>query len=213
MKYQAIFFDFDGVILDSVHVKTQAFAAMFRQYGPEIEQAVVDYHLNNGGVSRYKKFEYYYTKLLNKPIDQATLKALGKEFESLALQGVLDAPFIPGAQETLKQVREHGIPAFVASGTPEEEIKLIVNKRNLSPYFLEVHGSPRKKQEIITDISKRYSFDLSRCLFIGDAMNDYDAASSTGSQFLGIVPDLNESPFPAGTWVKQKLELLPGEMP
>jgi beta-phosphoglucomutase-like phosphatase (HAD superfamily) len=33
MRYQAIFFDFDGVILDSVHVKTEAFAAMFRKYG------------------------------------------------------------------------------------------------------------------------------------------------------------------------------------
>jgi beta-phosphoglucomutase-like phosphatase (HAD superfamily) len=40
MHYQAIFFDFDGVILDSVHVKTEAFAAMFRKYGPEIERAV-----------------------------------------------------------------------------------------------------------------------------------------------------------------------------
>ena len=33
-KWQAVFFDFDGVILDSVDVKTQAFAAMFRAYGP-----------------------------------------------------------------------------------------------------------------------------------------------------------------------------------
>ena len=40
-RWEAVFFDFDGVILDSVDVKTQAFADMFRQYGPEVERAVV----------------------------------------------------------------------------------------------------------------------------------------------------------------------------
>ncbi len=55
MKWQVVFFDFDGVILDSVDVKTKAFAKMFRHYGPEVEQVVVDYHLANGGVSQVQK--------------------------------------------------------------------------------------------------------------------------------------------------------------
>ena len=47
MQWQAVFFDFDGVILDSVNVKTHAFSQMFRKYGPEIEESVVRYHLEN----------------------------------------------------------------------------------------------------------------------------------------------------------------------
>jgi HAD superfamily hydrolase (TIGR01549 family) len=198
MIYQAVFFDFDGVILDSVHVKTQAFAAMFRQYGPEIEKAVVDYHLANGGVSRFKKFEYYYKHLLHKPIDQAILDDLGREFSKLALQGVLDSSFIPGAMETLQQLKKQNIPAFVASGTPDEEIKLIVFKRELTPYFQEIHGSPRKKDEIISDIACRFGFKLDKCLFIGDAMTDYEAAKTCGTRFLGITEDGKTRPFPKG---------------
>lgn len=206
MNYRAIFFDFDGVILDSVHVKTQAFAAIFSCYGPEIEKAVVDYHLSNGGVSRFKKFEYYYTYLLHKPLDQETMDDLGKQFNRLVLDKVLASPFIPGAGETLNQLKEHHIPAFVASGTPDEELKLIVEKKDLAEYFLEIHGSPRKKDDIILDIAKRYDYSLSQCLFIGDAMTDYKAAKATGTDFLGVVQNGQESPFPAGTWVKERLE-------
>lgn len=205
MRYQAVFFDFDGVILDSVHVKTEAFASMFREYGPEIENAVVDYHLANGGVSRFKKFEYYYEHLLNKPIDRKTLEALGQQFNQLVLDKILQAEFIPGALETLKELKKLSIPAFVVSGTPDEEIEMVVRKRKLSPYFLEAHGSPRTKQKILSDLIGRYHFDSSQCLFIGDAMTDYEASKTVGTNFLGIAP--NKSPFPAGTWVKQQLEL------
>ena len=146
MKWQAVFFDFDGVILDSGDVKTKAFAKMFRHYGPEVERAVVDYHLANGGVSRFKKFEYYYKHILQKPINKNILEALGREFNQLAIEGVLAAPFVDGALETLEQLRKQCIPAFVVSGTPDEEIKVIAKKRNIALYFLEVHGSPRKKE-------------------------------------------------------------------
>ena len=91
-----MFFDFDGVILDSVDVKTRAFATMLRPYGPEIERAVVDYHLANGGLSRFKKFEYYYEALLKKSIGDEELESLGQEFNKLSMQGVLDSPFIDG---------------------------------------------------------------------------------------------------------------------
>jgi HAD superfamily hydrolase (TIGR01549 family) len=205
MNWQAVFFDFDGVILDSVDVKTRAFAEMFRGYGPEIENAVLDYHLANGGVSRYVKFQYYYKHLLKKPIDQETLEALGRRFEQLSLKGVLAAPFLDGALETLQNLRQQDIPTFVVSGAPDEEIKHIVEKRRLDSYFLEVHGSPRKKQEIIQDIATRRHYRLKDCLFIGDAMTDYEAAQACATGFLGIVKEGQLSPFPEGTWVSGKV--------
>lgn len=207
MSYQAVFFDFDGVILDSVHVKTEAFAAMFRKYGPKVEQSVVDYHLANGGVSRFRKFEYYYTHLLKKPIDKKTLNHLGDEFNKLSLQGVLDAQFITGALETLKELLQKRIPCFVASGTPDEEIKLIVEKRKLTPYFEEVHGSPTTKDEILLDIACRYNYRLHDCLFIGDAMTDFEAARMTGTDFLGILKDKGLNPFPAGVRVQESVRI------
>lgn len=189
MRYQAVFFDFDGVILDSVNVKTDAFASMFRKYGPEVEKAVVDYHLAHGGVSRFEKFKYYYEKLLKKTINDKELDRLGCQFNELVLEKVLASPFIPGALETLKELKEKSIPAFVVSGTPDVELKSIVEKRKLSSYFLEVHGSPITKDIIITDILNRHELVAPECLFVGDAITDYEAAMICHMDFIGIVPN------------------------
>ncbi|MFZ4857087.1 MAG: HAD family hydrolase [Desulfuromonadaceae bacterium] len=200
-EWQAVFWDFDGVVLDSVHVKTRTFARMFNSYGPEIEQAVVEYHLAHGGVSRFEKFKYYYEHLLKLTITEQELITLGEEFSGLALEEVLTAPFIPGALETLQELSRKGIPSYVVSGTPEEEVKRIVFKRALSSFFVEVHGSPRKKAEILADILVRKGYMPEQCLFLGDAMTDYNAAQAVGMRFLGIVAEGEPSPFPDGTAV------------
>jgi HAD superfamily hydrolase (TIGR01549 family) len=201
MKWQAVFFDFDGVILDSVHVKTEAFAQMFRRFGSDIEQAVVAYHLEHGGISRFEKFKHYYKNLLHAPISEDQLQALGEEFSELVLEKILESPFVDGAYETLEKLSIEKVPAFIVTGTPEEEIRFIINKRGLSAFFQEVHGSPRFKDDIIMDIIGRRRFDPARCLFLGDAMSDYMAAQIVGTRFLGIVPEGVQSPFPRYTLV------------
>jgi glycosyltransferase involved in cell wall biosynthesis/phosphoglycolate phosphatase-like HAD superfamily hydrolase len=201
MKWDAVFFDFDGAILDSVEVKTKAFARMFRQYGPEVEKSVVEYHLNNGGVSRFDKFRYYYEKLLKKPVDEETIKRLSEEFTKLVIDEVLASPFMPGAEESLKGCKKAGVPCYIVSATPHDEINLIAEKKGLKGYFNEIHGAPRKKLEICHEIVGRKKHAPQNCLFIGDAMSDYDAACKNKIHFMGIVTEGRASPFPNGTHI------------
>lgn len=207
MKWDAVFFDFDGVILDSVYVKTEAFAEMFRAYGPEVEKAAVDYHLKNGGVSRFEKFRYYYEQILKKPIDDKKIDELAEQFSKLVLDKVLASAFIPGAMEALQKLKKENIPSYVVSGTPHDEINLIIIERNLLEFFIEMLGSPRQKHEIIDGILKSRGYQKERCLFIGDAMTDYSAAKKTGVCFLGIVKQTEPSPFPDGTRVSSRVTL------
>ena len=58
MKFDQIIFDFDGVILNSHKIKTQAFYQLFKNYGKKIAIKSKNYHINNAGVSRYIKFKY-----------------------------------------------------------------------------------------------------------------------------------------------------------
>ena len=57
------FFDCDGVILNSNKVKTNAFYKIALEYGDESAKKLVNYHIKNGGISRYKNKifskEYY----------------------------------------------------------------------------------------------------------------------------------------------------------
>lgn len=199
MKWEALFFDFDGVILDSVNVKTEAFAEMFRPYGPEVEAKVIAYHLSHGGVSRFEKFRYWHENYLNCPIENRQVEELSKQFSNLVLKKVIEAPFIDGALKTLKVIKTLNLLAYVVTGTPDDEIQYIVKAKGLEAYFEEVHGSPKRKDEIIYDILKRKGYMPSNCLFIGDAITDYFAARKTGVHFLGFVPKGADSPFPKGT--------------
>jgi len=207
VKWEAVFFDFDGVILDSVDVKTDAFAAMFREYGPDVEAEVVAYHLANGGISRYEKFRYYHEKLLHRKVTEEELAALGEKFSDMVLQGVLASPYVGGAREILDDVVNENIPAYIVTGTPQEEIEYIVDQKKLGPYFREVHGSPRKKTEIVKELLEKNSFRNENCLFIGDAMSDCMAAQDTGVVFLGIVKTGEKNTFPEGTTVSTVVTL------
>ena len=67
--WQAVFFDFDGVIADSNAVKARAFAALFAPFGPTVQEAVVRYHLDNGGMPRLEKIRHCHTVIAGQPLD------------------------------------------------------------------------------------------------------------------------------------------------
>ena len=103
MRYEAFFFDFDGVLADSVEVKTRAFAKLFEPYGTEIEAKVVDHHRRNGGMTRVDKFRHYYKEFLQEPLNDEMLDSLCRKFSQLVVDEVVESPEIPGAEKFLQE--------------------------------------------------------------------------------------------------------------
>lgn len=198
-KFKGMIFDFDGVILDSVDVKTSAFGEMYKQYGPEIENKVIEYHLQNGGVSRFEKFRYYQEVLLDKQINEKEMEELGASFNSLVFNKVISSSYIPGVKEFLKRYYSKK-DLFVCTGTPETEILQIIEVLGIKDYFKEIFGSPAKKKEIIEKIMTTNDFKKNELVFFGDAMTDYEASKFHDIEFIGIASS-EESPFPEGTFI------------
>lgn len=186
MTIKAILFDFDGVVVDSVNVKTEAFSELFSNEREHL-QSIINFHLANGGMSRYIKFEIIYRDILKKPFSNELSQELGKKFSQLVLQKVIDCAYIPGALEFLQKYFNQ-VLLFIASGTPQDELESIITKRGLNKYFKEIHGTPRTKPDIIRDILKRYNLKSEEMPFIGDAINDYRAALETNLPFYGYAP-------------------------
>jgi phosphoglycolate phosphatase-like HAD superfamily hydrolase len=181
---RAIVFDFDGVILESADVKTDAFLELYAEHGAAVVQKVRDHHLANLGVSRFKKFAWIAENVLRCPLTDDALAALGRRFSDLALARVLAAPFVPGAEAALAALGARGLPMFVASGTPHDELQQIVAHRGLDGSFHEVHGTPREKPEILRDLLARHGLTAGEVLFVGDGMSDYKASCTVGTEFL-----------------------------
>ncbi len=180
---RAVVFDFDGVVLESADVKTDAFVELFASHGPDIAARVKAHHLANLGISRFVKFAWIYDHLLGRKITDDESKALGERFSALALDKILAAPFVPGAEAALASLAATH-PLFVASGTPDDELALIVDRRGLRPRFREVHGTPREKPAILRDVMQRHGLAPSETLFVGDGASDHKAAAATGVEFL-----------------------------
>lgn len=201
---RAIVFDFDGVLVDSVNVKTEAYVRLFEDEKPEILQQIVTYHLENSGVSRVEKFRYYYGHLLRRHLSDKKLDELCRRFEELVLERVVRALWVPGALEALEGCRQNKLLMFIASGTPEDELRVIAQRRGLSSYFHGIYGSPAVKPEIIRSILSTHKLKPSEVLFVGDGMTDYEAAQATGTHFVA-----RGDPENARRWSNLGVAMLP----
>jgi phosphoglycolate phosphatase-like HAD superfamily hydrolase len=194
-----IVFDFDGVLADSVEVKTAAFAELYKNYGASIVQLVVDHHRLHGGMSRFNKIKYYHRFFLGEELDDLEIDELAKQFSVLVVDKVIESKEVHGAMAMLEYCSRNSKQCFVNSATPLEEIQRIVDKRGLSAYFSGVYGSPQSKVDNFMQIIRQTGYETSDILYFGDAINDYEAAIRVGAGFIGLVPKDSESIFPDST--------------
>src|SRR3989304_6603083 len=190
---KAIIFDFDGVIVESVDIKTEAFARLFEHEGGVVVEKVVDYHLKNGGVSRFDKFRYFYKEILRRPLSDERFEELCLRFSELVMEEVVKAPYVKGSKEILDNYSRI-CQCFVATGTPQEEIDEIIIQRGMVPYFKGVFGEPKKKNVIVREILDLYCLKPDDVIYVGDAMSDYQAACENSIRFIARIHN-NESIF------------------
>ncbi len=194
-RLQAIFFDFDGVIVNSIATKTEAFRTLFSDYNEKIVAQIIAYHQQRGGISRVEKIRYAHQYIIKQPLTDEELVSWATEYSRLVMEKVICADWIKGAHEFLAKIQGL-LPIFVISGTPEPELKEIIERRKISGYFDKILGSPIRKPAHIRKLLSDYQLVPERCVFIGDALTDYNAARETNLQFIGIQGEVT---FPDGT--------------
>ena len=179
----AIVFDFDGVLAESVEVKTRAYALLFDEEKEDAVNQFVDYHIKNGGISRFEKIKLFYRDILQRPLSDKRFQELVLRFSRLVIDEVVAAPWVEGAREFLIQ-NEKQYKYFIVSGTPEDELKEIVHRRGMDHYFDAVRGSPKDKVTLLGDIMDEYNLRPEKMVFVGDAETDWQAAQKLKIPFL-----------------------------
>jgi len=183
-SYKTLVFDCDGVLLNSNQIKTKAFHKVAMRYGKSPADKLVEYHVQHGGVSRYKKFEYLITDILEKPIEQDELSELLACFAKEVYNGLMNCDIAEG----LDLLREKTEDArwLVVSGGDQQELRKVFSSRGIDGLFDGgVFGSPDTK-ELILKREEDCGNIVKQGLFLGDSQYDYEAAMQADLDFIFV---------------------------
>lgn len=180
-----IIFDFDGVILDSVPTKTEAFRKLFQDFSIDKVEELIKYHIENGGKSRYTKIKYFFNDLLNKEITEEEILKFANKYSELTKEELTSTKYLINdtldfIQQNYKKYQMH-----IASGADENDLLYICEKLDLTKYFLSINGSPIVKSKIVKNILDLNNYKENETILIGDSINDYEAANFNNIDFYG----------------------------
>ena len=184
--YRTIIFDCDGVVLNSNHIKTEAFHAAALPYGKTAAEALVAYHLANGGVSRYKKFGYFVENILpgRSPVSGADFEHMLERYAGAVRVGLMNCEVASGLPSLRASAPR--TPWMIVSGGDQQELRDIFADRDLAHYFdAGIFGSPDDKYTIIERELALGSLQ-EPALFLGDSRLDYEVAGAFNLDFVFV---------------------------
>ncbi len=170
------------MIKNSIEIKTEAFVKLFENFGVAVVSRVREHHLAHGGMSRFNKIPLYLGWAGEDPND-SRVRDYCEQFGMLVLQGVIDSPWVDGAESFLRS-NSYRQTFILVSATPQEELQKILVALNLSTCFMGIFGAPTRKHDAIRQTLAQNSIDPRDCLMIGDALADFEAAQENNIHFL-----------------------------
>ena len=181
----AVFFDVDGVLIDSVGVKGEAFADVFEEY-PEHRDDIIALHAGNAGIPRGRKFEMIHERILGVALTPGRAEELRVRFATDIVPRIVAAPEIAGASATLRNMKGRH-PLHAISAVPRDELEQILEERGSLSHFRSVHGTPPSKSETVTRLLDIHDYIPRECVFVGDGTQDFTAAQDNGVPFIHVV--------------------------
>ncbi|MAP21508.1 MAG: HAD family hydrolase [Alteromonadaceae bacterium] len=183
-EYNTIAFDCDGIILDSNKVKTNAFYNATVTFSEKAAIAIRDYHVANGGISRFKKFEWVTNEYLSHLDFDDTYNTLLKSYANEVSHGLSTCEINP-ALTSLKALTPNA-KWLVVSGGAQTELRELFRKRELDKLFPNgIFGSPDSK-DVIFERELANTNISGKTLFIGDSKYDFYSSTNAGLDFVFI---------------------------
>ena len=177
-----IIFDFDGVILDSNNVKTNAFKNISKKFGECESNALVNYHIKHGGVSRFLKIKWFVENIL-KTKNEDLIRDLVEEYGNEVSKSFESCAFRTNLFQLKKKLR--GTKWSIASGGKQDEIVNLLEKKSMLEIFDNgIYGSPTSKMEIVKKTIFNTESNEKNKLLIGDSFYDYECTKENGIKFI-----------------------------
>jgi HAD superfamily hydrolase (TIGR01549 family) len=185
-KYNTILWDFDGVLMDSMPVRDRGFEMVLASYPRQEVEQLLTYHRQNGGLSRYVKFRYFFEKIRRESITEAAVGKLAEEFSQVMRRELLNKELLIEESVAFVKKNHQHYKMHVVSGSDQNELRYLCRELELDTYFISIHGSPTPKKQLVATLMQQFNYPASTAVFIGDSKNDWEAATAHAIDFVGF---------------------------
>lgn len=185
-QYKALVFDCDGVVLDSNQLKTEAYYRVAVGFGADHAQAqaLVDYHVRLGGISRFIKFRYFLDEIMHQPVTDEAMAGLLERFAEEIHRGLLTCEMDPGLMEL--RALTNNARWMLVSGGDQTELRTLFAERGIDGLFdAGIFGSPDNKDVILAREAENGNL-AKPAIFFGDSRYDHEASKRAGLDFVFV---------------------------
>lgn len=197
-EFSTFVFDFDGTLVESARLKTQAFFDVLS----EIEGAEEILRRILADSPEFTRSEVLESVLRGLDKDLAgSLDILIDGYGERCRRSVARAPEVEGAELLLEFLYRNEKSLYISSATPEDELNDLVNQRGFSRYVKKAFGAPERKEVHLEEILTIEGHLPRSVLCVGDTVADERIAIEKGCTFLGISRCLDADGFSSLTFV------------
>lgn len=181
-----ILFDFDGVILDSMPIRDYGFKKIFECFDDDLVSQLLDYHNENGGLSRYVKIKYFYNEILDEEILEEKINSYASHFSKIMKKELINKKHL--IVDTLEFIEDNfkKYNLHIVSGSDERELQYLCKKLEIDEYFQSINGSPIEKNKLVESVLLDNKYLVEETILIGDSVNDCVAAELNNIDFYGF---------------------------
>lgn len=184
---EAVIFDVDGTLIDSVDLHAKAWVDAFHDYGHEVGFEEVRKQIGKGGDQLMPVF-----------LSEDELDAIGDDLEKHRGQILKErylpqiTPF-PGVRDLLQQLRADGIQVALASSAKQDELQVYKEAANIDD-LLDTETSSddaeasKPNPDIFVAAMKRLGgVTAAQVVVVGDTPYDAEAAGKAGLRTIGLL--------------------------
>lgn len=189
MRYDAVLFDCDGVLVDSEPITNGVLRDMLEELGWSLNLAECMHHFVGRAVKDQADLIFQHTGFL---VDEPWLAGF-RERRNQRL--VRDLQAIDGVQDAMAAVHDlFGGRLACASGADRFKVELQLKKVGLFSYFAQHihsgHETPRSKPwpDVYLEAARGLEVLASRCLVIEDTVTGVTAGLAAGATVLAYTP-------------------------
>lgn len=179
-----IFWDFDGVLLNSNSIRDEGFETVLKEYPLDEVANLMTFHRENGGLSRYVKFKYFFEEIRKEKINSNELQMWANKFSLIMKKKLVDTSLLIEENISFIKKNKNNYKMHITSGSDQNELIFLCKSMKIDGLFDSIHGSPKPKKEWIAEIIITNMYNKNECVLIGDSFNDYEAALFNGIHFI-----------------------------